>query len=289
MIGLAPAPGAASEAVLPFPGTASPLFRSARGPHRAVADGGLRLAPAPPAARRRRSPSAPIGMLGSILLSLWPAADACAEQRIGRLFSSLEQRMELDRMRNDPGPGKKAEPIADRAGPESRSGPAHGRPARAVTVNGVVLRSDGHRLAWINGVETVAGTRTSAGVRIEAQRTAGEGLRVRLPDGRTSTALKPGQTIDAKGRVHDVFEHRPAKAIPGMPDDRAGDSNAGETDENATGPRGAPEPPSLAVVSEPPVPPMLPRRLMQERLWRTQAGSAPPGTAAPDVPPDGGG
>ena len=160
------------------------------------------------AGRRRWSASAPVGMLGSILLSLCPVTDSYAEQRIGRLFSSPEQRIELDRMRNDPGPGVEAEPIVDRAGRDSRHEPAGNRPAHAVTVNGVVLRSDGHRVAWIDGVETVAGTTTPAGVRIEAQAPGG-GLRIRLPDGRASAALKPGQVLDANGRVREVYERRP--------------------------------------------------------------------------------
>ena len=282
MSGFARTSGAAPKAALPF-------LRREHGSQPGVAGGVLGIAPRRAAVRRRRNPQASIGMLGSILLFFFPAADPCAQERIGRLFSSLEQRIDLDRMRDDPEPGpdsgNQAEPFADPTGPEPepepRSRSASARPALAVTINGVLLRSDGHQVAWVNGVETVAGTRASAGVRVEAQRTAGEGLRIRLPEGGTRAALKPGQTIDAKGRVRDVYERRPTNATSGMPDDRAGDSNAGETGEGATGPRAGPEPPSLAAA---PVLPTLPPRLMQELLWRMQAGSAPPGTAAPDVP-----
>ena len=211
--------GAASKAALVLHRTACRCFRITCGPHRVVTDGGLRVAPAPPAARRRWNAPAPIGMLGSILgsilLFLLPAADPYAEQRIGRLFSSPEQRMALDRMRNDPGFGKKAEPAADRTASGSLPESAGARPARAVTLDGVVLRSDGHRVAWIDGVERATGTTLPAGVRIEAQRTPGGSLYIRLPEGRTSTALKPGQTIDAKGRVRKVYERRPTNGGPG--------------------------------------------------------------------------
>ena len=208
--------GTASKAALALLRTACRCFRIARGPRRVVTDGGLRVAPAPPAARRRWNTPAPIGMLGSTLLFLFPAADSYAEQRIGRLFSSPEQRMELDRMRNDPGFGKKAEPAADRPASGSLPESAGARPARAMTLDGVVLRSDGHRVAWIDGVERKTGTMLPAGVRIDAQRTPGGSLYVRLPEGRTSTALKPGQTIDAKGRVREVYERRPTNGGPGI-------------------------------------------------------------------------
>ena len=218
--------GAASKAALALLRTACRCFRIACGPRRVVTNGGLCVAPAPPTtARRRWNAPAPIEMLGSTLLFLFPAADSYAEQRIGRLFSSPEQRMELDRMRNDPGFGKKSEPAADRPASGSRSEPATAsgslpesagaRLARAVTLNGVVLRSDGHRVAWIDGVESATGTTLPAGVRIEAQRTPGGSLYVRLPEGRASAALKPGQTIDAKGRVREVYERRPTNGGPG--------------------------------------------------------------------------
>ena len=214
MSGLARASGVAPDASLPFLRMADPFLPAASGSHRGAAGGGLRVAPFPPAARRRWSAwtaPVPVGMLGSILLSLFPATDSYAEQRIGRLFSSPEQRIELDRMRNDPGPGVEAEPIVDRAGLDSRHESASHRPAHAVTVNGVVLRGDGHRVAWIDGVEIAAGTTTPAGVRIEAQAPGG-GLRIRLPEGRASAVLKPGQALDANGRVREVYERRPANS-----------------------------------------------------------------------------
>ena len=274
--GLARERGGASGAALAFP-------RTVRGSPPGMADGGPCVVPFQPVVRRRRSACASIGIPGSVLLALlflFPAADAYAQPRIGRLFSTQEQRIELDRLRDDPDFRTEAESAAERTGSESRPAPASGPLALPVTVNGVVLRSDGHRLAWVNGVETAAGSTTSAGVRIDAEPAPGGWLRIRWPGGRTSAALKPGQTIDAEGRVRDVHERRATNRAPGNPGDRAADSDAGEAGDDAAASPGAAEPAS---------PPALPARLVRELLWRMQAGSAPADPIASDVPPAGGG
>ena len=267
-------------------GTAVPFLRTARRPRMArcprrrpaVERSGA--APLYPAARLRRRARALAGLLGGTLLACSPVVDSHAQTRIGRLFSTPEQRIELDRLRDDPGPGQPAETVVDEAGPESRPEPERERPALAVTIDGVVLRGDGHRVAWVNGVETVAGTTAPAGVRIDPDRTPGGRFRVRWPGGRTSAVLKPGQTIDAKGRVRDAYERRSAKGGSGTPGARAADSATAEAGEDAAGPAGSPEAAPL---------PAFPARLVRELSRRTRAGSAPPGTVASDIGPAGDG
>ena len=266
------------------PGVALAFPRRVCGSSLRMADGGPGAIPFPPPVRRR-SACASIGIPGSVLLALlflfpilFPAADAYAQPRIGRLFSSPEQRIELDRLRDDPGLGTEAEPAAGGAGPESRPAPASDPPAFPVTVNGVVLRSDGRRVAWVNGTETATGTTTSAGIRIDAA--PGRGLRIRWPGGRTSATLVPGQTIDAKGRVRDAYERRAAPGAPGRSGGRAADPDAREAGKGAAAPRGA---------AEPAPPPAFPPGLVRELLRRMPAGSVPPGAIASDVPPAGGG
>ena len=196
--GFARRPGGASGAVLPLLGTE-------RGTPRATADGGSGAASIPTAARRRPA-HVWAGVLGSVIPSLFPAADSYAQSRIDRLFSSPEQRIELDRLRDEPDSGEEAEPVVDRTGPEFRPEPAGGRPASAVTLDGVVLRSGGYRVAWVNGVETAVGAAPPAGVRVDAEQVPDGRLRIRWPEGGTSAALKPGQTIDAEGRMRDAYE-----------------------------------------------------------------------------------
>ena len=178
-------PPGALGAVLPF-------LRVDRRSPSGSSDGELSAAPFSRAARRRRRER--------------------PQPRIGRLFSSPEQRAELDRLRNNPGSGEVAEPVVAEPRLESGPEPERGLPALAVTINGVVSRGDGHRVAWVNGVETVAGTTTIEGVRIDTDHGPGGQVRIRLPEGRMSAALKPGQTIDVvNGRVLEAYEHRSTK------------------------------------------------------------------------------
>ena len=222
----------------------------------------------------------PAGLLASTLLVFALVVDSYAQTRIGRLFSSLEQRIELDRLRNDSGVGKDAERVVDRTGPESRPEPERDPSAFAVTFNGVAVRNDGHRVAWVDGVETVSGTTTPAGIRIEADRTPGGRLRIRLSDGRTSAVLKPGQAIDATGRVRKAYERRSTGVAAGVPGGRTADSDSGEVGEGAVPPIGSPE-----AVS----PLTLPANLVQDLLRGARADSVPLGTDASDAGPPGDG
>ena len=235
----------------------------------------LSLAP-----RRRQTQRAVAAMLGSALLSFALVVESHAQTRIGRLFSGPDQRMELDRLRSDTDFGAPAEPIVDPAGPDSRSDPEGGTTALAVTFNGLVVRSDGHRVAWIDGVETAPGATTATGVRIEAHRAPGARLGVRLPDGRTSAVLEPGQSIDADGRMRDAYEHRPVGIAAGVAGRRLKDSGGSDEGADAGAPVGLPGSDS---------PPGLPADVVQEFLRAARAVSAPLGEGESEVPSAGDG
>ena len=155
-------------------------------------------------------------LVAGVLPLLAPAGDARAQSRIGRLFSSPEQRAELDRLREDSGAGEVAAPAPDPPARESRPETERRTPALAATFNGIVVRSDGHRVAWIDGIETAAGGSTPAGIRIESERAPDGRLRVRVSLGRTTAVLAPGQSIDADGTVRNAYDRRPAAVAVGM-------------------------------------------------------------------------
>lgn len=158
-----------------------------------------------------RSVRSPAGALGCALLILSPAPGLHAQERLGRLFSTPEQRIELDRLRDDPDFGRMPEPAAASAEPLPAPEPEAGLgvPALAVRVDGVMLRGGVHRVSWINGAMTGAGTAAPGGVRIDDAVSDGR-VRLRLPDGRSTVALKPGQTIDgARSRVLEAYETKP--------------------------------------------------------------------------------
>lgn len=249
---------------------------------------------APGAVPRRRGGGVLAGLLGSALLPAAPADDPHARSRmeqahsspvaalagdagdsapvaatrIGRLFSSPEQRIELDRLRDGSDSGKDADAVAGRAGRGSRPEPGRGPSAPAVTFNGIVIRNDGHLVAWVDGAEAAAGTTTPAGVRIETDHALDGRFRIRWSDGRTSAVLKPGQIVAGNGRVRDAYEHHPTKVRAGIPGERPVDSGDGEKGEDAAAPVGSPD-------AAPP--PALPADLVLELLRRMRAGRAPPG------------
>ena len=209
--------------------------------------------------RRRRTLAA---ALGGTILVLSPAFSPCAGPNIGRLFSTVEQRLELDRLRNQPD-------VSQETGPEvveSAAEPARAPPAFAVTIDGVVLRGDGHHLAWVNGVELDTKAAASAVVRIDADHPWGGQIRIRLPDGRANRVLKPGHTIDASGAVLDAYERRSPKGASEIPGDQPTDPDVGEMDEAAVTVDGPPDP--IA-------PPGLPVRIVRALRQQTRSGSAP--------------
>ena len=140
--------------------------------------------------KRRRSAFARVGP--SPFRSAWPVLLACllgpgagAEDGLGRLFSTPQQRAQLDALR------RRGEAPAPR-GAESDEGPA--QTTLRLTVNGVVERERGPGVVWINGERVSRGERTRQGIRGQGE----EGGRVRLilPRDAGIVRLKAGQRID---------------------------------------------------------------------------------------------
>ena len=252
----------------PAPDTALAVLRLALRLRPGASHGRPIPAIGPPATPFRRREHALAGLLASALLSLAPVLDACAQARLGRLFSSPEQRIELDRLRNDTGLGEDAEPVVDRTESESGPEPERGLSALTATFNGVVIRSDGHRVAWIDGVETTAGATTPAGARIEADHAPGVQLRILWLDRRTSAVLEPGQSIDGEGRVREAYESRTTGSAADAAGKHRADSGGEDAGESAVASAESPEPSLL---------PVLPADLVRELRRGTRAGTAPLG------------
>ncbi len=121
-------------------------------------------------------------------------------QRLGRLFSTPEERALLDELRRDrriiePEP----QSVVDIA-PEAQM-------VEQVTIDGVVLRSSGANSAWINGQQVSGGARTRDGVRVDASAAGGGQVKITLPSGADTIDLKPGQKIDVNsGVVLEAYE-----------------------------------------------------------------------------------
>ena len=162
-----------------------------------------------------------------------PAGGSHAPSPIGRLFSSPQQRLELDRVRDDPGSAQVAAPILELSRRQFLPESEHDAPALAATLDGVVVRSDGHWLAWIDGNEATVDQVATTGVRLEVMHTPGGRPRVRLSAGRTSAVLEPGQSVDENGEVRAAYERRPATLAAERPGEGTGGPVRADRDASA--------------------------------------------------------
>lgn len=121
---------------------------------------------------------------------------------LGRLFFTASQRTALDA-------GKQvSKPRAVRA-------VAPRRP-RAVTLNGVVTRSDGESAVWINGRE--AGSKTVSGVRASTSATDPTSAQLRVGGARKSVRLRVGQQLDpVSGKILERYESADSRASAVVP------------------------------------------------------------------------
>ena len=140
-----------------------------------------------------------------ILLVLAATLPWCAThsaEPLGRLFFKPSQRAALDA-------GKSlAKPRAVRA--VAPRGP------RAVTLNGVVTRSDGERAIWLNGHE-VRGNSVS-GVSASTSTTDPSSAQLRVGGARQSVRLRVGQQLDpASGKVRESHQSTVPSAAAAIP------------------------------------------------------------------------
>ena len=256
---------------------ARPVRRNTRRSCRGMACAGSGTAVAVAATRSRTRVLAVACLVAVALSLLAPAGDLHAQSRIGRLFSSPEQRAELDRLREGAGAAEDAAPLPDPPARESRPETGRETPALAATLNGVVVRGDGLGVAWIDGIEIPAGSSTRAGAHVATERAPDGRLRIRLSLGRTTAVLAPGQFVDESGRVRNGYA-RPSTAVaaetPGE-----GATNPDRDVPSAAAPVGPPQPDS----------PLLPARRVQEPPRETQMLSAPSDEGPPGArkPRDG--
>lgn len=135
--------------------------------------------------------------------SAWHSAAAAEE--LGRFFLTPEQRAELERLRHAP-----PEPVVPPAPPpvvdadlpppitelprEQMLPPAPPPDVPPITVNGLVIRSDGESTAWVNGQNTLEGDFSSDNIRVERPR--GRSVHIITPEHLPNVTLRPGQTYD---------------------------------------------------------------------------------------------
>jgi hypothetical protein len=144
----------------------------------------------------------------AILTVLATAAEA---QDLGRLFTTPEEREMLEALRRQP-----PKPEAAPAPVETPVEPAPVAPA--VTMNGLVRRSRGRGMVWVNGVTSLEGDLDSQGIAVDVGGVRGTTLPVRIGNAPVAVGLKPGQTYDTgEAVVREVYQPGPAGETAGEP------------------------------------------------------------------------
>jgi hypothetical protein len=121
----------------------------------------------------------------ALLLAAAAAGPAAAQQPLGRLFFTPEQREALDARRKARVPDKPA---------------AIAAPSPTVRLDGFVKRSDGRSTVWVNG-ESHGESSGEARIRSGEPRVS-----VSVGEGGSRVELKPGEVLDrGNGEVRDVL------------------------------------------------------------------------------------
>jgi hypothetical protein len=144
----------------------------------------------------------------AILLSGLSAAGSAEEPTLGRLFLTPEQRAALDSARRNK---IRAEAVVAAADKKPKT-----PPARSVTINGVVSRSDGESTIWVNGHATEG--QTEDGMRVAIAPGSNSSVVVREPAKGKHVRLKVGQRADLlSGKIEESYQQRRATptASPG--------------------------------------------------------------------------
>jgi hypothetical protein len=143
--------------------------------------------------------------IGSFLVGLFTLLPSLgtAEQAMGRLFLTPEQRARMDVAR------RQERNISFDLEQEARvSPPAH------LVLNGVVTRSDGKTTLWINN-KVQGGEQMGLDIAVPGRGKAMGQVSVTPPDARRPVALRVGQSIDlGSGRVDEIYRRTPPGHMP---------------------------------------------------------------------------
>jgi len=141
------------------------------------------------------------------------AAQTYAAEELGRLLLTPAEREMLERLRNAPPPppplvGVEPPPVIETV-PKEELLPTPSPPppyVPPITVNGVVLRSRGEAMVWVNGQNTLEGDFSADNIRINRPR--GTSVPIITPEHLPNVRLKPGQTYDPDtNTIVDVYQH----------------------------------------------------------------------------------
>ncbi|MCH9672906.1 MAG: hypothetical protein K0U93_15825 [Gammaproteobacteria bacterium] len=146
----------------------------------------------------------PLTLVLIALLSIAPAVGA--QETLGRLFTTPEQRENLNALRANFVPGETdVSPETVEATPQTEAPEVITPTVTQVRLGGYVHRSSGNHASWVNGSQVYSGQVTPEGLRVNPSRRSG--VSIVLPSGANVRRLKPGQMIDVtNGSVSESFQ-----------------------------------------------------------------------------------
>lgn len=218
-----------------------------------------------------------------VLMASSVSAPQLHAQRLGRLFTTPEQRSALDEIRTQAQfdqPELEPEPEPEMSSLVTVTEQPRGPTISNLTINGVVRRSGGRTTVWVNGHEVDRGDVTREGVLVESATRRSEAVRLRLPSGTQTIALRPGQRIDiGTGTVLEAYDQQPTAdtqtAFSELPLPRAGQESG------ASAPTSASESPT-PMLAPSGIPPGA--AVMEQNDALTKAARAAAAGAAPARP-----
>jgi len=147
--------------------------------------------------------------MSRLIVALWATflgiSALAQEPELGRLFLTPEQRAALDNARRNK---IRAEALAATAAKKPKI-----PPARSVTINGIVSRSDGESTVWVNGRPTEG--QTEDGMKVTISPGSQSSVVLREPEKGKQVRLKVGQRADlVSGRIQEPYEQRRQSAPP---------------------------------------------------------------------------
>jgi hypothetical protein len=153
---------------------------------------------------RKRPGCRTIAVAGAILATA--ALPAAAADVLGRLFTTPQQRAQLEELRHAEEAPKEIELADVELIPEETAGP-EAAPVDAVRVRGLVTRGQGRSTAWINDGNTYTGDLSLEYLHVRPTDIRENQVQLGMPDGRTTVTLKVGTTYDpATEQVRDITE-----------------------------------------------------------------------------------
>lgn len=141
--------------------------------------------------------------LWAVIFLVCISTQTAATEYLGRLFTTPQERSNLERLRNQqPVEVKEPEIIVKEIPKEKeQQQPDIG----GITVNGLVYRKHGKSTAWINNNNTYDGNLENQYIQIDARDIDPDKVVIEIPWSDKEVELKTGETYDPKaGQVHDL-------------------------------------------------------------------------------------